>query len=71
MPHLHKLRDFYCFAAAIINRYLILMENATAELARESALKRVHWTRFEVNDAVPDFPVLELQYLRDITYGTY
>lgn len=91
MPHMHHIYDYYNIAAAIINKYrpLILMQQATVELAREikrrsempnivqayvelENLRRrpTQWILVNEN-VVPDFPILTLEYLRNLTVGVY
>lgn len=90
-PHLHKLNDFYCIAAAIINKYHppLIMQTASIELARKLKdislqpnlvqarvnveslhLRRGQWTHVDVN-TLPDFPILDLNYLTDLTVGVF
>uniref|UniRef100_A0A8D9EYP1 Uncharacterized protein n=1 Tax=Cacopsylla melanoneura TaxID=428564 RepID=A0A8D9EYP1_9HEMI len=80
-----KLNSYYLIAGAILNRYhpIILMQDATVELAREmidrSNMPNVVQARIEVDNltrrtgdqALIDFPVLDLEYLSDLTVGTY
>ncbi|GLV46425.1 hypothetical protein CBL_20765 [Carabus blaptoides fortunei] len=70
VQHANHIGDFYRIAGAILNRFypVILIQNATIELAQE--MRNVQWRRLHHWD-IPAFPVLDLEYLRDLTLGVY